>query len=127
MALIRLPLVINGSDFSLAVQRLGYQVTYEDRQGENATFLLSGDEYLDVLTSRPVITWPLNMLWADEMAALHSAIKSAIYVPVFYFDPDQGAGVIGYFHGTIGTESIGLIDSRGYAFRDGAVLTLRSR
>ena len=127
MALIRLPLVINGVDFSLAVQRLGYQVTYEDRQGENATFLLSGDEYLDVLTSRPVITWPLNMLWADELAALKAAIRSSIYVPVYYFDTDQGEGVIGYFHGTIGTESVGLIDSRGYAFRDGAVLTLRSR
>lgn len=127
MALIRLPLVINSSDFSLAVQRLGYQVTYEDRQGENATFLLSGDEYLDVLTSRPVITWPLNMLWADELAALKAAIRAAIYVPVYYFDTDDGAGKIGYFHGTIGTESVGLIDSRGYAFRDGAVLTLRSR
>ena len=127
MALIRLPLVINGSDFSLAVQRLGYQVTYEDRQGENATFLLSGDEYLDVLTSRPIITWPLNMLWANELAALKAAIRSSIYVPVYYFDTDDGAGKIGYFHGTIGTESIGLIDSRGYAFRDGAVLTLRSR
>lgn len=127
MALIRLPLVINGSDFSLAVQRLGYSVTYEDRQGENATFLLSGDEYLDVLTSRPVITWALNMLWGDELAALKAAIRQAIYVPVFYYDTDDGAGKIGYFHGTIGTESVGLIDSRGYAFRDGAVLTLRSR
>lgn len=127
MALIRLPLVINGTYFSLAVQRLGYQVTYEDRQGENATFLLSGDEYLDVLTSRPVITWPLNMLWADELAALKAAIRAAIYVPVYYFDTDDGAGKIGYFHGTISGESIGLIDGRGYAFRDGAVLTLRSR
>ena len=115
MALIRLPLVINGSDFSLAVQRLGYQVTYEDRQGENATFLLSGDE------------WPLNMLWANELAALKAAIRAAIYVPVYYLDTDDGAGKIGYFHGTISGESIGLIDGRGYAFRDGAVLTLRSR
>lgn len=127
MALTRLPLIINGTDFSRQVERLGYQVTYEDRQGENATFLLSGDEYLDVLTSRPIITWPLNMLWADELAALKAAIRAAIYVPVYYFDTDDGAGKIGYFHGTIGTESIGLIDGRGYAFRDGAVLTLRSR
>ena len=102
MALTRLPLIINGTDFSRQVERLGYQVVYEDRTGENTTLALSGDEYLDVLTSRPIITWPLNMLWSDEMAALRSAIKSAIYVPVYYFDPEQGAGVISYFHGTIG-------------------------
>lgn len=127
MALTRLPLIINGADFSRQVERLGYQVVYEDRTGENTTLALSGDEYLDVLTSRPIITWPLNLLWADEMAALRSAIKSAIYVPVFYFDPDQGAGVIGYFHGTIGQATVGLIRTNQIAWQNGAVLTLRSR
>lgn len=127
MALARLPLVINGIDFSRQVERLGYQVVYEERTGENSMLALSGDEYLDVLTSRPIITWPLNLLWADEMAALRGAIKSAIYVPVYYFDPDEGTGVIGYFHGTIGTARVGLIRSGMVAWQNGAVLTLRSR
>ena len=127
MALTRLPLIINGTDFSRQVERLGYQVVYEDRTGENTTLALSGDEYLDVLTSRPIITWPLNMLWSDEMAALRSAIKSAIYVPVYYFDPDQGAGVINCFHGSIGQATVGLIRTNQIAWQNGAVLTLRSR
>ena len=95
--------------------------------GENTTFLLSGDEYLDVLTQRPVITWALNMLWADELASLKAAIRGAIYVPVYYFDTEQGSGKIGYFHGTIGTETVGIIRDDDVAFRDGMVLTLRSR
>lgn len=127
MALARLPLVINGTDFSRQVERLGYQVGYEDRTGENSMLALSGDEYLDVLTSRPVITWPLNMLWSDEMKALNAAIKASIYVPVYYFDPDKGAGIIGYFHGTVGTARVGLIRSGLVAWQNGSVLTLRSR
>ena len=127
MALARLPLVINGTDFGAAVSRLAYQVTYEDRVGENTTFLLSGDEYMDVLAARPVITWPLNMLWADELASLKTAIRGAIYVPVYYFDTEQGSAKIGYFHGTIGTESVGIVRESAVAFRDGAILTLRSR
>ena len=127
MALTRLPLVINGTDFSRQVQRLQYAVTYEDRMGENTTNLLNGDEYLDVLTKRPVIVWPLNMLWADELAALHAAIDAAIYVPVYYFDTVQGKAKIGYFHGSIGQTRAALVRDDATAFADGAVLTLRSR
>ena len=127
MALTRLPLIINGTDFSRQVERLGYQVAYEDRTGENTTTALSGDEYLDVLTSRPIITWPLNMLWADEMSTLTQAIRGAIYVPVYYFDPELGEATIGYFHGTIGSAQVGLIRTNQIAWQDGAVLTLRSR
>ena len=127
MALTRLPLVINGIDFTAAASRLAYQITYEDRTGDNSTMLKSGDEYLDVLTQRPVITWSLNMLWADELASLKAAIRASIYVPVYYFDTDIGAGKIGQFHGTIGVEQVGLIRPDAIAFRDGMVLTLRSR
>ena len=127
MALTRLPLVINGTDFSRQAQRLQYSVVYEDRTGENVTLMLNGDEYLDILTKRPVITWALNMLWSDELAALHAAIDAAIYVPVYYFDTVQGAAKIGYFHGTIGQTRAALLRSDATAFADGAVLTLRSR
>lgn len=127
MALTRLPLVINGVDFSQQAQRLGYSVDYEERIGENSTSLLNGDAYLDVLAKRPVISWPLNMLWADELAALHAAIDAAIYVPVYYFDTVQGAAKIGYFHGIIGQTRAALLRPDGTAFADGAILTLRSR
>lgn len=127
MALTRLPLVISGTDFSRAVERLSYSVTYEDRIGENTTLALSGDEYMDVLARRPVITWPLNMLYADEMAALEAAIDLAIYVPVYYLDRKLGTATIGYFHGVIGQAQVGLVRDTQVAWRNGAVLTLRSR
>lgn len=127
MAQTRLPLVINGTDFSRQADRLQYAVIYEDRTGENTTYLKNGDEYLDIIAKRPVITWPLNMLWADELAALHAAIDAAIYVPVYYFDTVLGAAKIGYFHGTIGETRAALVRESATAFADGAVLTLRSR
>lgn len=127
MALQRLPLVIAGTDFTAAVQRLAYSVEYEERTGDNSTLLKSGDKYLDILAKRPIVTWPLNMLWADEMAALEAAIDTATYVPVYYFDRKLGAAKIGQFHGLIGSATVGLIRQRAYAYRDGAVLTLRSR
>lgn len=128
MALARLPLVINGVDFSMAASRLRYHVTYEDRAGENATYLKNGDEYLDIITARPVITWALNALWSNELAALKVAIRGAVYVPVYYFDTETNAGATGYFHGSLGTEQVGLIRSANeIMFKDGLVLTLRSR
>ena len=127
MAIARLPLVINGVDFSQAVKRLQYTITYEDRTGENATSLKNGDEYIDLIAKRPMITWPLCMLWDDEMAALDAAIDAATYVPVYYFDRKQRRAMIRYFHGLIGETRVGLIRSDEYAYADGPILTLRSR
>ena len=127
MARERLPLIINGVDFSRQASRLAYSVTYEERMGNNSTLLLSGDEYLDMLTDRPIITWELNMLWLDELQALRQAIRAAIYVPVYCLDIDSGAPVIGQFHGSIATVTAALVQPSRTGFADGAVLTLRSR
>lgn len=124
----RLPLEINGVDFSEAASRLGYSIVYEDRVGASAVMMLNGDEYPDVLARRPVITWPLNMLWDAELARLHTALGDGnTYVPVRYFDTAEGKLKTGYFRGSIDAQTVGLNNARGLAFRDGAALTLRSR
>ena len=122
----RLPLTINGIDFSEAVNRTGYSVYYEDRTGKNTFFALSGDEDLDVLVQKPVITWPLNALWSDELAQLQRAIYSSTYVPVSYFDTELNAEQTAYFHGTIDRQPARLVSERGVMFY-GATLTLRAR
>lgn len=128
MAQLRLPLTINGVDFSQAANRLAYSVYYEDRVGANTTTMLNGDEYPDVLAQRPVIVWPLNFLWAGELAALYAALGDGnTYVQVQYFDTKANATLTGFFRGTVSAAELGLYDARGAAFRDGMTLTLRSR
>lgn len=122
----RLTLILNGVDFSAAANRLAYQIEYEDRVGENTTMMLNGDEYPDVIDTRPVITWPLNALWASELSALYAAIGTAQYIPVTYFSTKTGANATGYFRARISVQQVGLIDSRGQMF-SGMTLMLRSR
>ena len=126
MAKPRLPLIINGVDFSEAANRTAYRIFYEERTGNNYFLALSGDEDLDILASKPIITWPLNALWSDEMAQLKTAINSSIYVPVSYFDTNTGTEQSGYFHGSISEEPIPLVSERGIMLY-GMTLTLRSR
>lgn len=126
MARPRLPLTISGIDFSQAANRTGYSVYYEERTGKNTFLALSGDEDLDVLASKPVITWPLNALWSDELSQLKQAIRASTYVPVSYFDTDTGTEQTAYFHGTIDREPARLVTERGIMFY-GATLTLRAR
>lgn len=123
---MRLPLTIGGEDFSEAASRREYTVYYEERTGRNAAMMLNGDEYLDIIDRRPVITWPLNALWADELAKLQAAIDAADYVEVSYFDTRTGQAGTGYFHGTISEQKVGLISPRGIMFH-GPTLTLRSK
>lgn len=124
----RLPLTIAGVDFTEAASRREYTITYEERAGQNAGMMLNGDMELDILTRRPVITWPLNALWLDELAALQQAIYTADYVQVEYLDTRQADATptTGYFHGSISEQKVGLISERGIMFH-GPILTLRSR
>ena len=126
MARPRLPLVINGIDFSEAANRTGYSIYYEERTGQNTFLALSGDEDLDVLAKKPVITWPLNALWSDELAQLENAIDSSTYVPVSYFDTKSNMEQTAYFHGTIDRMPAQLVSERGTMFY-GMTLTLRAR
>lgn len=128
----RLPLIINGTDFSDAAQRLGYSIEYEDRVGTSPIMMLNGDLYPDIIDRRAVIKWPLNMLWRDELANLHRALSNLnpyvpAYVPVTYFDTWRGWEQRRYFMGSIGPQVPGINNARGLAFQSGSVLTLRER
>lgn len=123
---MRLPLVINGVDFSEAASRREYQIVYEERSGDAGGMMLNGDMTLDIRAKRPVITWPLNAMWLDELTALYAAINAADYVTVSYLDTVTGQQSEGLFHGTISDQKVGLISTRGTMFH-GPTLTLRSK
>ena len=122
----KMPLMINGVDFSALTQRLGYSVVYEERSGQNTMVMMNGDEYLDVIVRKPALTWPLNSLTDAELHTLLTAIHAAVYVPVTYYDTEAKAEQTAYFHGTISVQEVGVIRAGGYRFRS-MTLTMRAR
>ena len=123
----KMPLTINGVDFSALTKRLGYSITYEDRKGSNGAIMQNGDEYQDVICRKPVLTWRLDSLTGTQLASLHAAINAAIYVSVEYFDTATNALATADFHGTISSQEIGAIRPGGYYRYKAPTLTMRAR
>lgn len=126
MAIQRLPLTINGVDFTAAASRTEYSIYFEERTGENEVMMLNGDIYPDVIDKRPVIVWPLNSMWSDELATLFTAIGDAQYVTVSYFNTRTNSTGTGVFMASISEQSVPVVNDRGKLVT-GMVLTLRSR
>lgn len=123
----RMPLTINGVDFSALTERLGYSIVYEDRAGGNTMTMQNGDEYQDVITKRPVLTWRLDSLTNTQLAQLHAAIDAAVYVPVTYFDTATNTVRTWLFHGSISSQEVGVIRAGNYYRFKAPTLTMRAR
>ena len=87
----------------------------------------NGDEYQDIITRRPNITWRLDSLTMTQLASLHAAINAAVYVSVFYYDTATATTATAMFHGTISSQEVGVIRNGGYYRFRAPVLTLRAR
>lgn len=127
MSLQKMPLTINGVDFSALTERLGYSITYEDRKGGNSMTMQNGDEYQDIIARKPLLSWRLDSLTGTQLASLHAAINADIYVPVTYFDTAANANVTAYFHGAISEQEVGVIRAGGYYRFKAPTLTMRAR
>lgn len=123
----KMPLVINGVDFSHLTERLGYSINYEDRSGSNTMMMQNGDQYLDIITRRPVLTWRLDSLTEAQLASLHAAINADVYVPVSYFDTASNLVQTGWFHGSISSQQVGVIRGGNHYRFVAPTLTMRSR
>ena len=127
MALRRMPLTIGGVDFSALTERLGYSISYEERRGGNTTSMQNGDEYIDLIVRKPVLTWRLDSLTNADLARLHAAINADTYVDVTYFDTARNRNVTAAFHGSISEQEVGVIrGNRAYRFK-APTLTMRAR
>lgn len=114
MALLKMPLKINGVSFSAITERLGYSIVFIDRKGGNTMNMQNGDIREDILTRRPLLTWRLDSLTMTELAALHQAIDAAVYVPIEYYDTRTAALATWQFHCTISAQEVGVIRAGGY-------------
>ena len=125
--MLKMPLKINGVDFSSLTERLGYSVTYEERIGGNTMLMQNGDRYEDLITRRPVLTWPLNALTGTELAQLHEAINASVYVPIEYQDTATNSVQTWWFKCSIGQQEVGVIRNGGYYRYRQTTLTAKPR
>ena len=123
----KMPLTINGVDFSALTERLGYSIVYEERKGGNGMTMANGDEYQDIIVQKPVLTWRLDSLTNAQLASLHAAISAAIYVQVTYFDTAANQNKTAWFHGTISAQEVGVIRNGGYYRFRAPTLTMKAR
>lgn len=125
--MLKMPLIINGVDFTPMTERLGYTIAYEDRTGGNGMTMANGDKYVDVIARKPTLTWRLDSLTMTQLAALHAAINASVYVEVTYYDTATAAQKTAYFHGTISGQEVGVIRPNGYYRFRAPTLTMTAR
>ena len=123
----KMPLTINGVDFSAMTERCGYSIVYEERQGNNSMMMLNGDEYVDVIARKPVLTWRLDSLTNTQLSQLLQAVYAAVYVSVTYYDTETSATKTALFKGSVSAQEVGVIRSGGYYRFRAPVLTMRAR
>ncbi len=123
----KMPLKINGVDFSALTERCGYSIVYEERTGGNGMMMLNGDEYVDVIARKPALTWRLDSLTNDQLAELLQAVHAAVYVSVEYFDTETNSVMTALFKGSVSEQEVGVIRAGGYYRFRAPVLTMRAR
>ena len=123
----RLPWIFDGEDFSKYINRFGYSVFYEKREGMNGGMMLDGSMTVDVLAWKAVLQLPVNGLPADKMAQLVAACTKP-YISVDYFDLRTGGQRSGVsFIPTLSEGVLSLINGEGTQWYRGAVLTLQEK
>lgn len=123
----KMPLTINGVDFSALTERLGYSVVYEDVKGGNSMTMMNNDEYPDITGRRAIPTWRLDSLTMTELATLHAACDAAVQVAVTYYDTRSASVKSGYAHCTISTQEVGVIRAGNYYRFRAPVLSMRMK
>lgn len=89
---MRLPLTIDGVDFSVLANKYEYSISYSAREGSNSGIMLNGDKTIDVLVDdddnpvyKATITWNLNDMKDTDLMAIQSAVLKP-YCSVTFFD-----------------------------------------
>ena len=123
----KMPLTINGVDFSGLTDRLGYSIVYEDVKGGNGMTMANGDEHPDGIGRRPIPTWRLDSLTMTELSALHAACNAAWVVAVTYYDTTTNSVKSGFAHCTISSQEVGVIRDGGYYRFRAPTLSMRLR
>ena len=130
---MRLPITIDGVDFSTLTDRNKYVVTYKPREGSNSGIMLNGDKTFDVLVDdqdnpvyKPTISWKLNALTLSQLSAIQNATAKP-EVTVSYLDTRAAAENTAVFHPTLGAANFAFARHGLYYFKDGSDLTMEAK
>lgn len=122
---MRLPLIIDGVDFTAYAQRNGYQISYEDRKGANGGTMLDGSITVDIVKRAEVLSIPLNPLDGEDFSALLRAVMKD-YVTATVWDTKENEERTAVFIPSITNGSLAIITDT-VKFWNGAVLKLREK
>lgn len=122
----RLPLIIDGVDFSASINRYGYTVGYIKREGGFGGMMQDGSMRVDILARKAVLTLTANSLKSDAQAALLSACAKD-YVTVTYFDTMSNRTREAEFIPDIGDQTVGILSADGTNWFTGMIITLTER
>lgn len=109
---MRLPLTINGVDFSLLANKYEYQLGYITREGSNGGVMLDGTKVVDIIAYKAKITWPLNDMRDTDLAAIQSACQTP-EVTVTFWDTLTNAQRTSTFIPSFSEQKIGILRSPG--------------
>ena len=122
----RLPLLLNGVDFSTYANKNGYSIRYEDRMGPCSGQLQDGTEIYDLQARKAVVTWSLNDLPGDKLAEVLQICEER-YVAVTVLDTKLNAPRSMVCIPTVGEQKMLLTTQEGVRWFTGQILTLRER
>lgn len=120
---MRLPITIDGVDFTPYTSKNAYTVEYVKREGPNSGQMMDGSQVIDLLAYKALITWELNALTSAQLSAVLQAAQKQ-YVTVSYFDTAINDVRQATFIPTVGAQAYAFARHGLHYFRDGTVLTL---
>lgn len=82
---MRLPLIIDGVDFTSVVSKYGYKPYVITRQGKNGGTMLNGDVVVDILAYKTGVSIRLNPMTGADAAAIMAAVSNP-YVEATVWD-----------------------------------------
>lgn len=121
----RLPLTIDGQDFSAHINRYSYGVEYIPRDGGRGGMMQDGSMTTDILAWKAVYTMGLNDLTGDRLASMQAACAKS-YVEATVYDPLTNASRTATFIPTLSGSSAKLFAGDVVWF-GGGVLTLTEK
>jgi len=122
----RLPLIINGIDFTNKINKYNYSVSYKKVTGTNGGTMQNGDETVDQLGVRAVVRVGTNGMRSEDLAKLLKELTET-YVMVTFFDTRINDTRSAIFIPTVGESPVAAYQNNQLIWFGETTVTLEER
>lgn len=122
---MKLPLIIDGVDFTDTTSKYGYSQYQVIREGNNGGIMLSGERVTDIIAQKIGVTIPLNPMTGAEASAILSAVRKS-YVTATVWNVYTGEEYESVFIPTISSANIAILRDTE-KWWNGVVVTLEEK